>query len=264
MNKTAMKTSAYWQSPIFLILFFLYFFFQTPSARADKILIFAAASTAEALDKTILSFNKMDRIRIRVSYASSGILARQIENGAPANLYLSAAIEWTERLLKQRLLVNFGNNTFLSNRLVLCTPKQGTLELKIERGFALADSLRGGHLAIGDPLHVPAGKYARAALHSLGVWDKVVKRTALTTDVRNALALIEMGEVAAGIVYRSDAIASKKVRIIDTFPLTSHPPIRYTLNIVKENDTPVVREFYKFLRSQPSKTIFTGYGFEVK
>ncbi|MEE2956500.1 MAG: molybdate ABC transporter substrate-binding protein, partial [Pseudomonadota bacterium] len=204
------------------------------------------------------------KVRIRVSYASSGILARQIENGAPANLYLSAAIEWTQRLLKQRLLVDLGNNTFLGNRLVLCVPKQEVFELKIERGFALLNSLRGGHLAIGDPLHVPAGKYARAALRSLGVWKNIEKSTARTTDVRNALALIEMGEVAAGIVYRSDAIASQKVQIIDIFPLTSHPPIRYTLNIVKENDKPAVRHFYKFLESEISKTIFMRYGFEVK
>lgn len=259
-----MKPSPYWKAPLLLILFFLCFFLQTPSVRAAKILIFAAASTAEALDKTILAFNKKVKVRIRVSYASSGILARQIENGAPANLYLSAAIEWTQRLLKQRLLVDLGNNIFLGNRLVLCAPKQEGFELKIEKGFPLLNILRGGHLAIGDPLHVPAGKYARAALRSLGVWKNIEKSTARTTDVRNALALIEMGEVAAGIVYRSDAIASQKVQIIDIFPLTSHPPIRYTLNIVKENDKPAVRHFYKFLESQTSKTIFMRYGFEVK
>jgi len=234
----------------------------TTLTRAENILFFAAASTADALNEAIKTY-PVKTVAVRVSYASTGALARQIENGAPAALFLSASPLWTNRLASKNLLANDGNKPFLGNRLVLAAPKSGRVTIDIKKGFRLAEKLNGGRLAIADPSHAPAGIYAKAALQTLQVWNELARKTARTSDVRSALALIQRAEVPFGIVYRSDVIAVKDVNVIGTFPKSSHPPIIYPLSIVKKFETPAVRMFYDYLRSKKAETIFDKFGFEV-
>ncbi len=235
----------------------------TVALRAENILFFAAASTADALNAAINAYPSK-KVRIRVSYASSGALARQIENGAPVALFLSASPLWTKRLTAKNLLAKDRSSPFLGNRLVLAIPQTGKLKIKIEKGFSLASMLGSERLAIADPAHAPAGIYARESLKSLGVWKDISRKTARATDVRSALALIQRAEVPAGIVYRSDVVAVKNVKIIGTFPKNTHPPIIYPLSIVKQFETPAVRKFFDYLRTPVSVEIFQKFGFEVK
>jgi len=232
-------------------------------ASAKNILIFAAASTADALRAAIKNYPDKS-YPIRVSYASSGALARQIENGAPTALFLSASVPWTKRLTRKNLLAENGTTNLLNNRLVLAAPASSKLKIKIVKNFDLAVKLGNGRLAIGDPSHVPAGIYAKAALEFLGVWQSVLRKTARTSDVRGSLALIERGEVPAGIVYQSDVIASKRAKILDTFPEQSHPPILYPLSLIKEHETKAARRFYNYLQSENATAIFRKFGFGVR
>jgi len=232
-------------------------------ATAKNILIFAAASTAEALNAAIKAYPDKTNL-IRASYASSGALARQIENGAPAALFLSASVAWSKRLTQRDLLAANATINLLHNQLVLAAPKPSKLKIKIFKGFDLAAKLNNGRLAMGNPSHVPAGIYARAALKNLGVWSSLSRRTARTSDVRGTLALIERGEVPAGIVYQSDVIASKWAKVLDIFPAQSHSPIVYPLSIIKEHESQAVRHFYNFLKSQKASAIFRKFGFGVK
>ena len=231
--------------------------------RAENILFFAAASTADALNGAIKAYSDKS-IRVRASYASSGALARQIENGAPVALFLSASPLWTKRLAARKLLAPGGNQAFLGNRLVLAIPKSGNLKIEIRKGFPLAKILGNDRLAIADPAHVPAGTYAKKALMTLGVWNTLARRTARTSDVRSALALIERAEVPAGIVYRSDVIAAKNTKVVGLFPENSHPPIIYPLSIVKQFETAAVRKFFDYLQTPRVAHRFRKFGFEVK
>jgi molybdate transport system substrate-binding protein len=232
-------------------------------ASAKNILVFAAASTADALNAAIKAFPDKTN-PIRVSYASSGALARQIENGAPANLFLSASPPWTKRLAQRNLLAKNGTINLLHNRLVLAAPKTSKLKIKIAKDFDLAAKLSNGRLAMGDPSHVPAGIYAKAALKNLGVWSSLSRRTARTSDVRGTLALIERYEVPVGIVYQSDVFASKHTKVLDTFPEQSHPPILYSLSIIKEHEAKAARRIFNFLQSANASAIFKKFGFSVK
>ncbi len=233
------------------------------AARGENILFFAAASTADALNGAIRVYPEKN-VRVRVSYASSGALARQIENGAPVALFLSASPVWTKRLASRNLLAKDGNRPFLGNRLVLVIPKTGKLQIVIRKNFPLAKKLAAGRLAIADPAHVPAGIYAKAALTTLGVWSTLARRTARTSDVRSALALIERAEVPAGIVFRSDVVAANNVKVVGVFPQNTHPPIIYPLSIIKQFETPAVRKFFDYLQSPAVAKVFRNFGFEMK
>ena len=230
---------------------------------AKDILVFAAASSANALN-TAIKENPDKTNAVKVSYASSGALARQIENGAPASLFLSANELWTKRLAQQNLLSMRGRTNLLFNRLVLAAPISSQLDIKITKGFDLVNQLGNGRLAIGDPSHVPAGIYAKIALKKLGVWKLLASRTARTPDARNTLALIERAAVPAGVVYRSDVIVSDRAKIVDTFPETAHPPIVYPLSIIKKYETAEVRRFFEFLKSSKAIEIFQKHGFGAR
>jgi molybdate transport system substrate-binding protein len=188
-------------------------------------------------------------------------LAQQIIQGAPADLYLSANSGWMDVLQARGAIEPDSRVDLLGNRLVLIAPAQSAFALRIAPGFGLATALGNGRLAMGEPTHVPAGTYAMAALQSLGVWDQVVPKVAYMSDVRAALVLVERGEATAGIVYATDAAASRKVRIVDTFPAASHPPIAYPLAMVAGRRTPDTQEVYDFLRGPQASAIFASHGF---
>jgi len=238
--------------------------FTSAPAMADDsrpVTIFAAASTTNAIDEIAALYQAEGHGAVRPVFAGSSTLAKQIEHGAPADLFLSANVGWMDYLAEQGLLAPGSRSSLLGNTLVLIAPLDSALALEIGSGFALAAALGDGRLAIGDPEHVPAGIYAKAALQSLGVWDGVAPKAAQSANVRAALALVESGAAAAGIVYGSDAAISRKVRVVASFPPGSHPPIVYPLAVIAGHEEPAVARFHDFLLSPRAAEIFARHGF---
>jgi len=238
--------------------------FALPAAAKDRLLVFAAASLTESLNAAADAYAAAGHDRPVISFAASSILAKQIENGAPAGLYLSADENWADYLEQRGLLVAGSRTSFLGNSLVLVAPAAQPLSLKIHHGFGLLAALGGGKLAMGDPDSVPAGIYGKAALTNLGVWDQVSASVVRGDSVRTALRFVETGAARAGIVYATDAKISQKVVVVDTFPEVSHAPITYPLAQIKGHDSPDARDFYAWLQSSQARTIFTRFGFSVK
>ena len=234
-----------------------------PSPRlANDVLVFAAASLQTALDALVVPMERATRVRMRISYAASSALARQIENGAPADLFLSADLEWMDYLAERRLLRADTRVNLLGNRLVLIAPKAKTVTLKIGAGFPLAAALGKNRLAMADPAAVPAGKYARAALMSLGVWEAVAGKVAAAENVRAALLLVSRGEAPLGIVYRTDALADAGVVIVDTFPETTHPAIVYPAALTS-GASPAAAKVLDFVKTDAAQAVFDQQGFSV-
>lgn len=239
--------------------------FSLPSPASSQpgtpVVVFAAASLKTALDRIAGQWTSNTGRRVTFSYASSGALAKQIESGAPADLYASANIEWVDYLAGKGLVDATSRDTLLSNRLVLIAPRNSNVSITITHGFPLAELLGDGRLAMGTPGTVPAGTYAKASLVSLGVWDPVKNRIAGTLNVRVALALVARGEAPLGIVYASDAKADPDVRVVDVFPADSHPPILYALARMRSSTNPSATDFSAFLRSPVAAAIFAAEGF---
>jgi molybdate transport system substrate-binding protein len=230
--------------------------------RADPV-VFAAASLKEALDAAAAAWSRQGHPRPVISYAASSALARQIEQGAPADLFVAADEDWMDWLDARRQLRAGTRTRLLGNRLVLIAPATAAgPALRIAPGFALAGSLgEGGRLALGDVAAVPAGRYAKAALESLGVWTSVASRLAQTENVRVALTLVARGEAPLGIVYATDARAEPRVRVVDTFPAATHPAIVYPAAIVAGARSARAQPFLDFLRSPAGLAVFDAFGF---
>jgi len=231
-----------------------------PPARAD-VMVFAAASMTGAMGEIARLYEDQGGGAVRTAFAATSALTRQIEAGAPADVFISANAAWMNHLAGTDGIEPGGRRSLLGNRLVLIAPAYRTLDVEIGPGFPLADILDGGRLAIADPDHVPAGIYARAALESLGVWTSVADQTAPAAHVRGALALVERGEVGAGIVYATDAKISNGVRIAGVFPEDSHPAIVYEAAIVAGRDRTEVSSFFGFLGSGAAAEVFARHGF---
>ncbi len=233
------------------------------TAKTGDVLIFAAASTAEAINAVNILYAELYGARARAVFAASSALARQIANGAPADVFLSANRKWMDWLAAKGDIVAASRRDLFGNRLVLVAPRGSDLRIRIERGFPLGRLLGAGRLALADPRHVPAGIYAKQALTALGAWQKVGRRAARARDVRGALALVERGEAPAGIVYATDARISTRVRIIGTFPAATHAPIVYNAALVRGRDHGAARKFFAFLSSPPARATFARHGFTV-
>ena len=231
-------------------------------AKGQPALVFAAASLQEALNSAADAYAKAGHPRPRLAFAGSSTLARQIERGAPADLFLSADMAWMDYLDARKLLSPGTRTDFLSNRLVLIAPASQPFKADLTKTQWPA-RLGKGRLAMADPDAVPAGRYGKAALEKLGLWQRLAPRIARAESVRAALAYVERAEANAGIVYSTDAAASRKVVIAGTFPEALHPPIRYVLGILKGHDTPESRAFRAFLLSDAGKAHFRKFGFEV-
>ena len=248
----------------FLTLFTLAVGFMAAPARAeDKVTVFAAASLQEALTEAGDAFVAQGHAKPVLTFAASSALARQIEAGAPAGLFISADEQWMDYVSERGLLAPNTRTTFLGNHLVLVAPAAKPFTIAIKSGFPLAEILGTEKLALADPDSVPAGKYAKAALINLGVWSQVEGNVVPADNVRSALAFVERAEARAGVVYTTDALASKKVMVAGTFPDISHQPITYPLAVLKAHDTPEARSFRAFLLSNAAKTIFKARGFIV-
>lgn len=236
-----------------------------PSGTSDPVIVFAAASTTNAMTDIIDVYTEHHPRKIVTSFASSSTLAKQIDNGAPAHIYLSANIKWMDYLEHKHLIAPGSRIDLLGNRIVLIAPHDSAVQkIEIKPGFPLGKVLGDGRLTMGDPDHVPAGIYGKQAFQSLGVWDQVKAKLAPMKDVRAALALVERGEVPLGQIYATDAAISKKVRVVGTFPTDSHAPIVYPLAVIAGQGNPDVDRFMDFLRSPQSADIFKRYGFEVR
>ena len=220
--------------------------------------IFAAASLQTALTKIAAGY-RGPGAPLQVSFGASSAMARQIAQGAPADLFISADIEWMDWLAQRRLIAAGARRNLLSNRLVLIAPKASTVSLRIAPGMPLARALGNGRLAIADPVAVPAGKYGKAALTRLGVWDSVAGRLAPAENVRAALAYVARGETPLGIVYATDAHAEPRVRVVGTFPASTHPRILYPAALTRA--TPAGRAVLDYLAGPKAMAVFAAEGF---
>jgi molybdate transport system substrate-binding protein len=231
------------------------------ASNAATVTVFAAASLKDALDEQARHFEAETRNKVVVSYGGSNALAAQIEAGAPADVFISADLDWMDHVEHHGALVPGSRKNLLRNELVLIAPATSKMTLRIARDFDLAGALGAEKLAIANPDSVPAGKYGKAALTALGVWINVAQKTARTDNVRIALSLVARGEAALGIVYKSDALADKSVRIVDIFPEATHAPIVYPGALVATSKGAAAKAFLDFLSSAPARPIWEKYGF---
>lgn len=229
-----------------------------------KTTVFAAASMKTALDAAAAAYEKSTGNKIVSSYAASSALAKQLEQGAPADIFISADLDWMNYVDKAKLIKDGTRLNMFGNHLVLIAPKSSTTSLKIDKGFGLATALGDGRLAMANVKSVPAGKYGSAALEKLGVWDAVKTKLAQAENVRAALALVAQGETPFGIVYETDADAEPKVKIVGVFPEDTHPPIVYPVAVMTGSKNPAAAEaFIDYLKTPDGQAAFTKQGFTI-
>lgn len=234
------------------------------AAQTGPVTVYAAASMTTALQEIGRLWSAKGHPAPKFSFASSSALARQIEQGAPAEIYISADEPWMDYLAERKLIVAETRKSPIGNRLVFITPADKPLAFEVKPGLDLAALLGRGRLVTGDPAHVPVGKYAKAALERLGLWATAEPRLARADNVRAALALVERGEAPLGIVYATDAAITPKVKVAATFPAGSHPPITYPFAILSDRDAPAVRALYGFLLGDEAKAVYVKYGFATE
>lgn len=226
-------------------------------------LVFAAASLKDALDAINAAWAMESGKSAVISYAASSVLAKQIEEGAPADLFVSADLDWMDYLAERNLIKPGTRFNLLGNTLVLIAPKDSTLEAKISPDFPLASLLGDGKLAMANTEAVPAGKYGKAALIKLGVWDSVKDSIAQADNVRAALTLVSRGEAPLGIVYATDARSDPNVRVLGTFPADTHPAIIYPVAVLAQSPNPDAQGFVSFLKTETANKLFEDRGFTV-
>ncbi len=232
------------------------------STHAEDVVVYAAASLTTVMDELSTDYQRSHpNVKIKKSYAGSSTLAKQIENGAPATLFLSADSDWADYLSKRGLLVPTSRKNLLGNELVFITPKERPLTISFEPTFNLANSFS-GRWCTGEVTSVPAGKYAKQALTFYKWWPAMESRLVGTEDVRTALAFVERGECALGVVYKTDALISPKVSISATFPAASHKPVIYPGALVKGAGSES-QAFWQYLQGEQAKAMFVRSGFIV-
>jgi molybdate transport system substrate-binding protein len=229
-------------------------------AKKPELLVLAAASLTNVLGELSPAWEKSGGVPVKLSFAASSVLARQIEAGSNADVFISADQEWMDYLQARNLITKASRVNLVGNRLVLIAPADSRLELEIKTGFDLAGALAGGRLATGDPDTVPIGRYARSALTSLGVWDQVAERLVRADNVRSAMTFVSRGEVPLGIVYSTDAQIDSTVRVVATFPESTHAPITYPA-AATTGAGPNATAFLAFLRSREAALVWKKFGF---
>lgn len=231
-------------------------------AQDQPILVFAAASLKNALDEIAAEWMKANKTEVKISYAASSALAKQIENGAPADVFISADLDWMDYVEKKNLIRKGTRVSLLGNTLVLIASKDTkSKEVKIVPGFDLAGLLGNGRLSMAAVATVPAGKYGKAALEKLGVWKSVEGKVAEAENVRAALVFVARGEAPYGIVYRTDAISEKNVVIAGTFPAGTHEPIVYPFAVLESSKNAKAADFLKAMNTPQARTIWVKHGF---
>ncbi len=237
---------------------------ENAQAQTKELVIFAAASMKNALDEAAADWAKdSGRPAPKISYAASNTLAKQLENGAPADLFVSADLDWMDYAARKNLIKPETRVSLFANRIVLVARKDSTVRLDLKPGADVAAALGSGRLAMANVDAVPAGKYGKAALEKLGSWDKLRHRIAQADNVRAALLFVSRGEAPLGIVYATDAAADPQVKIVATFPEDSHPPIVYPVAVTKDSANPDAQALLTYLRSPAARPIFEKQGFTV-
>lgn len=232
---------------------------KTPS---DEVIVYVAASMTNAINDINKLYETRYHTHIKTSYAASSTLAKQIEQGATADIFISADTAWMDYLVQKNLVTKSNTQHLLGNTLVIIAPKNipFNTSIRFEPSFNIGSALT-GKLCTGNTNSVPVGKYAKQALHNLGWWEKIQPKLVETEDVRSALTFVDRGECQLGIVYATDAKISKNSQIVGTFPLTTHTPIVYPIGLVKQNAE--TQRYYQFLQSPQAKAIYQQYGFSV-
>jgi len=233
------------------------------ATQAQDVVVFAAASLTNALDEAGQLFERQGGAHTKISYAASSALAKQIESGAPADMFISADLDWMDYLEQHHLIQTATRKNLLGNRLVLVAPAESDAKAEIKPGLDLVGLLKGGRLAMADPDSVPAGKYGKAALEKLGVWNSVRAAVAPAETVRAALLFVSRRETPLGIVYATDAAADPRVKIVGVFPPDTHPPIIYPAALTADSKNASAARLLEFLGSAAAKPIFEKQGFTV-
>jgi molybdate transport system substrate-binding protein len=230
----------------------------------NNVVIFAAASLKNALDEIAATWSTdTGKPAPKISYAASSALAKQLEQGAPVDMFISADLDWMDHVQGKDLIRNDTRFNLLGNKIVIIAPKDAKTANLAIKGDDLAKALAGGRLSMANVESVPAGKYGKAALEKLGAWTAVKDSIAQAENVRAALLLVARGEAPLGIVYSTDAAAEPGVRIVATFPAESHPPITYPAALTRESKNADAKSFLDFLRSAKARTVFEKQGFSV-
>ncbi len=232
-------------------------------AQAQDVVVFAAASLKNALDDAAHAFEQQGGAPVKISYAASSQLAKQIESGAPADIFVSADLAWMDYVQKRNLIQPATRKNLLGNQLVLVAPAGSGVKIDIKPGLDLAGMLKGGRLAMADPDSVPAGKYGKAALAKLGIWQSVAPHVAGAENVRAALLYVDREETPLGIVYATDAASDPKVEIAGVFPENTHPPIIYPVALTAVSKNPNAAKFLAFLELPAAQPAFQKQGFTV-
>jgi molybdate transport system substrate-binding protein len=240
------------------------FFGSAASAQSDggPVIVFAAASLKNALDAIAAQWEKKSGNQVKISYAASSTLAKQLEQDAPAQIFMSADLDWMNYAESKKLIKPGSRVNLLGNRLVLVAPSDSKLSADIKPGFDLAKLLGDGRLAMGSVNAVPAGKYGKAALEKLGIWPSVSNKIAEAESVRAALLLVSRGEAPLGIVYQTDAASDPSVKIVGTFPKDSHPPIIYPVALTLKAGA-TAASLLDYIESDKAKPSFEAQGFTV-
>jgi molybdate transport system substrate-binding protein len=236
------------------------------AARAETkgLVVFAAASLKSALDEIAATWARdSGKPMPRLSYAASSALARQMEQGAPADLFLSADTDWMDYVERKGLIQAGTRVNLLGNQIVLIAPKDSTITPLLKPGVDVAKALAGGKLSMANVDAVPAGKYGKAALQKLGAWDGVKDKTVQAENVRAALLLVARGEASLGIVYSTDAVAEPTVKVVAVFPADSHPPVIYAAAVTKDAKAPDAKAFLDLLKNAKARPAFEKQGFTV-
>ena len=249
--------------PAFLLVFVVAMLASGLARAEDKITVFAAASLKNALDAVATEWKAASGNDAVISYAASSALAKQIEQGAPADVFISADLDWMAYLSDRNLTKKDTETRLLGNRIVLVAAADSKAEANLAAGFDLAGLLGNGRLSMANVESVPAGKYGKAALEKLGMWDSVKDKLAQAENVRAALALVSTGEAPLGIVYETDAAADPKVRIVAAFPDDSHAPIIYPAAVLADSGKAAAADFLAFMQSDKARGLFEAQGFTV-
>lgn len=247
----------------FILLLMLLFMLPSVIFSAEKVTIFSAASTSNMVDELIALYNKKTGVKVLSSYASSGALVKQIMSGAPAGIFISANQEWMDKLEKENLVKKGSRKNFAGNRLVLITHKNNNISVDLKNKNSIISLLKNEKLVIGSPESVPAGQYAKQSFTKLGYWSDLQKSIITASSVRDALAFVSRGEALMGVVFSTDAVIDKNVKILAAFDENLHDKIAYPACIVKDNDNKNVEDFYNYLFSSEAKTVIKKYGFSV-
>lgn len=228
----------------------------------ETLIVFAAASLKNALDDTNAAFTQATGVKVTASYAASSALAKQIEQGAPADIFVSADLQWMDYVAERKLIKTDTRYNLLGNKLVLIAPSDSKLtNVAISDGFDIARLAGDGRIAVADVRAVPAGLYAKAALEKLGAWKAAEPKLAMAENVRATLSFVARGETPVGIVYETDAKIEPKVKTVGVFPDNSYPPVTYPVAVMAASKNATAERYANFLRSMTAKAIFEKYGF---